>query len=384
MEASVLFISLILTGFRKLYKVFSWLWGREEVWPKNVLFHPAAFGPLVPKEKRLPVGFEQIVGQSRAIRALQEAYARQRIPNAYLFAGPAGVGKSTTAQILAKLINCEGPRADNNPCDVCASCRKIEHGNHMDVTILEPDNNIFKIKQIRGLQRALRFPPQDGRMRVITLDGVEKMNQEAANAFLKILEEPPPNNLFVLVCSNPSLLLPTILSRCQRVPFAPIERDLLQNLLVERHGFDQIRAELASGLSEGSVARAIALDSNLTSEERRFFLQGLSGLHRQPKGTTLALELAQQLKDKGDQLPLYFDLLRTWYRDLLFLCELETPARHLIHRDLQSALERHQAMLNTDQIYQAIRAIEHATHALQRRAAPLLTLENLFLSLQFM
>ena len=330
------------------------------------------------------MGFEQIVGQSRAIRALQEAYARQRIPNAYLFAGPAGVGKSTTAQILAKLINCEGPRADNNPCDVCASCRKIEHGNHMDVTILEPDNNIFKIKQIRGLQRALRFPPQDGRMRVITLDGVEKMNQEAANAFLKILEEPPPNNLFVLVCSNPSLLLPTILSRCQRVPFAPIERDLLQNLLVERHGFDQIRAELASGLSEGSVARAIALDSNLTSEERRFFLQGLSGLHRQPKGTTLALELAQQLKDKGDQLPLYFDLLRTWYRDLLFLCELETPARHLIHRDLQSALERHQAMLNTDQIYQAIRAIEHATHALQRRAAPLLTLENLFLSLQFM
>ncbi len=328
------------------------------------------------------MGFEQIVGQARAVRALQEAFARGRIPNAYLFAGPAGVGKATTANILAKLINCEGPRQDINPCDVCASCRKIEHNNHMDVSTLEPDNSTFKIKQIRELHRALRFPPQEGEMRVLTLDGVEYLNVEAANAFLKILEEPPPGNLFVLVSSNPSMLLPTILSRCQRVPFAPINRDTLQELLVERHGFDQVRAELASGLSEGSVARALALDSNMTNEERRFFLQGLWGLHRQPKGTTLALELAQQLKDKGDNLPLYFDLLRTWYRDMLFLRELEEPTRHLIHRDLQPALERHRTMLHTDQIYDAIRAIEHATYALQRRAAPLLTLENLFLTIQ--
>ncbi len=140
---------------------------------------------------------------------------------------------------------------------------------------------------------------------------------------------------------------------------------------------------MAAGLSEGSVSRALALDSKLTNEERRYFLQSLVGLHHPPQSSALALDLAQQLKDKGDSLPLYFDLLRTWYRDLLFLQELQQAKEQVIHRDLLPALERHQTFLSTDHIYRAIRTIESATTALQRRAAPLLTLENMFLTLQF-
>lgn len=328
------------------------------------------------------MGLERIVGQTRALRALQEAFARQRIPNAYLFTGPQGVGKKLAAHEMAKLINCLGPRADHNPCDLCLSCRKIEHGNHLDVSVIQPDNRTFKIAQIRELQQTLRFPPQEAKMRVLILDGVEQMNVESANAFLKILEEPPPQNLFILLSSSPSQLLPTILSRCQRVPFAPIPRDIMQALLVERHGFDQVRAELAAGLSEGSVARAIALDANLSNEDRRYFLQTLLRLHEPIQGTALALELAEQLKDKGEYLSLYFDLLRTWYRDLLFLRELRTGREQVIHRDLFAALQKHQSLVSTEQLYRAIQAIEQAIDALGRNAAPLLTLENLFLSLQ--
>lgn len=325
------------------------------------------------------MGFEEVVGQSRAVEDLQAAFARGRVPSAYLFAGPRGVGKATSAMILARLVNCLGPRSDHHPCDVCLSCRKITNGNHPDIWTVVPDKNVMKIKQIREMQRLVRFPPQEGRVRVVVLDGVEKMNIEASNAFLKTLEEPPPGNLFVLISSLPSQLLPTILSRCQRVPFAPLRRDVLSQLLVDVHGRDPVVAALAAGVSEGSVGKALELDELLAGDDRREFLRALPELHKQPQGSLIAMELAESLSKDSSKANQYLTLVRIWFRDVLFLREVPGASERVINHDLQTTLQEHAALVSTNQITEMIRMIEETEAALKRNAAPQLTLERFFL-----
>lgn len=326
------------------------------------------------------MGFEEIIGQSRAIDDLQAAFERGRIPNAYLFAGPAGIGKMSTALILARLVNCESPRSDIQPCDVCTACRKITHGNHPDIWTVEPVKSTIKIKQVREMQRLVRFAPQEGRMRIVIFDGVEKMNQESSNAFLKTLEEPPPDNLFILISSLPSQLLPTIISRCQRVPFGPIKRRPLQELLVEKHGFDPIAAELAAGISEGSVGRSLELDELLSGDERRIFLRSLPELHQGPQGALLAMELAEKMAKDLEHIEQFFTLLRIWFRDLMFVREVPDADTVLINLDLRTTLQEHAALLSTRAIVHIIRLLEQTEASLKRNAAPQLTLERFFLS----
>lgn len=326
------------------------------------------------------MGFEDIVGQQRAISDLQHAFARGRIPNAYLFAGPKGVGKASTAMILARLVNCEAVRSDHQPCDICSSCRKIIQGNHLDIWTVEATKSILRIKQIRELQSKLRHPPGEGKVRVVVLDGAEKMNQEAANAFLKTLEEPPPGNLFVLLSSQPSMLLPTILSRCQRVPFAPLRREVLAALLVSKFGFDPLRADLAAGIAEGSVGRSLLLEQMLEGEERREFLLALPSLHQYPEGVSVAMSLAEKLAKQPEQLQNYLLLMKIWFRDVLFFREVPEPESYVINKDLVLSIQTHAALLTTEQLADLIRAIEQALYHMTRNVSAQLALEQLFLS----
>ncbi|MCB9637592.1 MAG: DNA polymerase III subunit delta' [Myxococcales bacterium] len=327
------------------------------------------------------MGFSEIRGQDRALHDLHFAWQQERIPNAYLFTGPQGCGKRTTALILARRMNCLGESSSWEPCERCAACQKILHETHPDVWVVEPEKQLMRISQIREIQRMTRFAPQEGRLRVVILDQIEKMNRESANAFLKLLEEPPPNNLFVLCTASPGQILPTILSRCQRVPFAPLRRPVLSSWLEERHGIDAAQAFLLAGLAEGSPGRALQLHEHLPDDQRRSLLTALPTLHRVPSGSTVALELAERLNKVGDQLPLYLDLLRSWLRDLLMLREIGPDPNALIHQDLQEHLVQHADILSTPALFRAVQAIDQCEVALRRNAASLLTLEHLFLVL---
>lgn len=327
------------------------------------------------------MGFSEIRGQDRALHDLHFAWQQGRIPNAYLFTGPEGCGKRTTALILARKLNCLASSTSWEPCEQCAACQKILHETHPDVWGVEPEKQLMRIAQIREIQRMTRFPPQEGRLRVVILDQIERMNREAANAFLKLLEEPPPNNLFVLCTASPGQLLPTILSRCQRVPFAPLRREMLASWLTERHEIAPEQSFLLAGLAEGSPGRALQLHEHLPDDRRRALLIALPTLHRVPTGAATALELAERLNKESEQLPLYMDLLRSWLRDLLLLREIGPEPQHLIHQDLQEHLVEHAQLLSTPALFRAVRAIDQCEAALRRNAASLLTLEHLFLVL---
>lgn len=284
-----------------------------------------------------------ILHQDSAVDALRRALAGGRLHHAYLFAGPDGIGKGLAAQALAEALLCAVPRGDGDACGQCPSCRRSAARGHPDLHIVErgkkpdgaPEASI-RIDQVRALQRALSFKAYEGGRRVVLMLEPDRMNPSTANALLKTLEEPGPNTHFALVTDSPHRLLPTILSRCQRVRFGPLPRAFVAEQITTRVGLDAETADLVAGLAEGSIGRAIQLADSPLMSERAALLERADP----PTGLAAAgdlLDLAEQLARQKDALPMVFRLLRTWFRDALLVHQGFDDAA-LVHRDLADAV----------------------------------------------
>jgi DNA polymerase-3 subunit delta' len=167
------------------------------------------------------MALKDIIGQEKALRILLGTLGRNRIPSSMLMSGDTGIGKRLTALNYAKAINCSQP-VDFDCCDKCSSCRKIESGVHPDVISIFPENDEIRIDAVRKIDEMLSFKAFEGRKKIVIIDDAETMNINAANAFLKTLEEPPPDSLILLISSSPDNLPDTIKSRCMQVRFYPL------------------------------------------------------------------------------------------------------------------------------------------------------------------
>ncbi|HEY7973856.1 MAG TPA: DNA polymerase III subunit delta', partial [Ktedonobacterales bacterium] len=166
-----------------------------------------------------------VYGNQQAQARLERAVLGDAVSHAWLLTGPAGIGKTTLALEFARLLQCTGRDPDSGePCGACASCRKISHGNHPDVTVIAPkkDERTLKIEIVRDMIRMTSLTPSEGRWRIFVIPEIERMVPAGANALLKTLEEPPPQVVLLLTSSEPETLLPTVLSRCQIVPMLPL------------------------------------------------------------------------------------------------------------------------------------------------------------------
>ena len=197
------------------------------------------------------MSFADIYGQKRAINLLQADFKQGRVGHAYLFYGPAGVGKCKTAAVFAKLLNCEQPK-NLEPCGFCTACRKFSTGNFPDLAIVEPVGQSLKIEQIRALQEKIYLKSYEGKYKVIIIKEADLMTNQAANSLLKILEEPPQKTVFILLVSDLSKLPVTICSRCQLLAFTYLSDEILSKLLQEKGE----RSAAVLLLAQGSVTKA--------------------------------------------------------------------------------------------------------------------------------
>src|SRR5205809_1213774 len=175
--------------------------------------------------KYRPQTFDDLVGQAHVSRTLKNAVAQNRLAHAYLFVGPRGIGKTSTARILAKALNCvKGPTV--NPDGTCDSCREIAAGNSLDVLEIDGASN-NGVEQVRELRDNVRYAPSKGHFKIYIIDEVHMLTTAAFNALLKTLEEPPPHVKFIFATTEPQKDLPTIVSRCQRFDLHRIPANLI-------------------------------------------------------------------------------------------------------------------------------------------------------------
>jgi len=275
-----------------------------------------------------------LIGNARALAAVQRALSGGSPPHAWLFAGPAGVGKASLARWLAQAVNCaqSGVHSDERgapePCGECAQCSRIARGIHSDViivTIPPPEDGVqhkdISVDQVREIEQAVALAPFEGRTRVAIIDPADAMSAGAQNAFLKTLEEPPPNAVFVLVATREDDLLPTVRSRCRKVEFGLVAAGEIEAALRER-GADEEQARLLSRLAEGRPERALMLAADPKRlDKRRELLEEASALAGMPMADLMDLteRMARQFRERREAV---FDRLSawlSWWRDVLLV-----------------------------------------------------------------
>ena len=185
---------------------------------------------IVTARKWRPLTFASVVGQEHITNTLKNAVIHNRLHHAFLFCGPRGVGKTTTARILARAVNCTNLTAEGEPCNECDNCRGVIDGRSFDVMEIDGASNTG-VDDVRQLRENAKYPPSLGKYKMYIIDEVHMLSTNAFNALLKILEEPPPHLMFVFATTETSKVLPTIISRCQRYDFRRMELNSIINQL---------------------------------------------------------------------------------------------------------------------------------------------------------
>jgi DNA polymerase III subunit gamma/tau len=322
--------------------------------------------------KYRPQTFDDLVGQTHVSRTLKNAVAQNRLAHAYLFVGPRGIGKTSTARILAKALNCvNGPTV--TPCGVCDNCREIAAGNSLDVIEIDGASN-NSVEDVRQLRDNVRYAPAKGRYKIYLIDEVHMLSPAAFNALLKTLEEPPAHVKFIFATTEPQKVLPTILSRCQRFDLHRIPANLIAQHLQFIAGKEKITLEpaaahaIARGAEGGlrdaesmldqlvafcgeTIAEADVLNVfGFTSEQTVVDLTG----HVLRSETAGALELLYQQCESGkDMMRLMSDLIG-YLRDLLVFKAKPDALSEDVDLDLQKSLAAHAELIATDRLLELI------------------------------
>ncbi|MCD8393417.1 MAG: DNA polymerase III subunit gamma/tau [Bacteroidales bacterium] len=227
---------------------------------------------IVSARKYRPSTFGSVVGQKALTATLKNAIATHRLAHAYLFTGTRGVGKTTCARIFAKTINCEHPTADGDPCNECDSCREFNEGRSMNIIELDAASN-NSVDDIRALNEQVQVPTSSGSYRVFIIDEVHMLSNQAFNAFLKTLEEPPSYAVFILATTEKHKIIPTILSRCQIYDFSRITiTDIVDHLeyVAKQEGYTVERPALRviASKADGAMRDALSIFDQVVASSR--------------------------------------------------------------------------------------------------------------------
>src|SRR5438094_5666455 len=309
--------------------------------------------------KYRPQTFDDLVGQAHVSRTLKNAVARNRLAHAYLFVGPRGIGKTSTARILAKALNCvNGPTV--TPCGACDSCKEITGGNSLDVLEIDGASN-NGVEQVRELRDNVRYAPSKGHFKIYIIDEVHMLTSAAFNALLKTLEEPPPHVKFIFATTEPQKVLPTIVSRCQRFDLHRIPAKLIADHLQFIAGKEKITLEPAAahaiargaegGLrdAESMLDQLVAFCGEKIAENDVLNVFGFTSeqtvvdfVGRILRAETpAALELLHGQCDAGkDMMKLMSDLI-AYLRDLLVFKAKPDALKEDVEPDVQTSLARH-------------------------------------------
>jgi DNA polymerase-3 subunit delta' len=320
-----------------------------------------------------------LLGHEWAVDMLRHHLRHDGLRHAYLFAGPAGIGRRTLARRVAQALNCEKPIERGEPCRVCRACAQIDEERYPDLSVVqaETEGGVLKVEQVREARRSLTLKPYQGNFRVALFLRFQEANDSAANALLKTLEEAPAHAVLILTADQPERLLPTIVSRCEILRLRPLPVEAVAAYLMER-GADEERARLIAHISGGRAgyARKLMDDATLLEkrEERLNDLQTLL-----PSARVAKFAYADKLaKDKDAMRATILIWLSYWRDVMLRAAQAETS---LVNVDRNMEIEFLAGRLSLAAARRAVVALEKALAQMERNVNSRLLLEVLLLDL---
>ena len=327
--------------------------------------------------------WDNIIGHRWAVEHLQASMKYGRVGHAYLITGPRQVGKTTLARTFAQSLNCE-KIALERPCGQCRSCTLIGASRHPDVLEISGELSTrgvrtIKIDQIREIQQALSLTAAEARHKIALLKEFDTANTNAANAFLKTLEEPPRNVILLLTAVDADSLPQTIVSRCRSLALRPVKKNLIAVSLQERWRADEENAQFLAQLSDGRPGWAIhAVDDGTILQIRQERLAQLYEVLRLSRTDRFAL--ASDLSTEPVQLPLLLQTWLTWWRDLALIAHGKASEKSITNLDHYGKLSAAVYDWQPTQIVRSLRTTEDSVWQLEHNANARLVMENLFLT----
>jgi DNA polymerase-3 subunit gamma/tau len=357
---------------------------------------------LVLARKWRPQGFDELIGQEPIVRVLKNSIEQGKIAHAYIFSGPRGVGKTSTARILAKALNCQkGPTA--TPCGTCSFCTSIAEGYSVDVIEIDGASN-NSVNDIRDLRERVKYVPSGGRYKVYIIDETHMLSDAAFNALLKTLEEPPAHVIFVLATTASRKIPPTVLSRCQHLPFRRIPSQKIKEKLkviadTENIGISGPACELISRAADGSLRDALTiLDqlSSFSSDINESDVKDLLGIADFGLLSQLAraliegnrdsiLKIVGSLMEQGTDIRTFTKELVQFFRDMLVASVVKEPKDILdVSTEEMDILREILDKTSEDQITLILSEIMQAEIDIRNASAPRLAFEMALLKTSFL
>ena len=321
--------------------------------------------------------FKEIIGHERQIENLRNAINNNSISHSYLFEGEEGLGKKKVALAFSKSLLCQ--EQGDQACNTCSSCIKFDSENHPDFKLISANKKgTIVIEEVEKIIKGVSTAPFEGKRKVFIIDDSHRMNMEAMNTLLKTLEEPPSFMNIILISSYSNKLLSTILSRCQRIRFYPIENSQIIKLLEENKSLDPAQASFIADFSKGSIGKSIELsESEDFFDKRDGVIQIIDNILK--GDDTRALSSVKFFNDNKDDIEAILDIILYWFRDLLIFKELGNTAL-IINKDKIEILSK-QSSIDFNKINGIIEKIEQTRVNINSNVNFALSIETMLLKI---
>lgn len=300
--------------------------------------------------------FSDIIGHEDIVKHFKSSIELSKVSHAYILNGEKGVGKKTLASVVAKSLQCESGEAD--PCGKCKSCLQVETGNQPDIIWVKHEKpNVISVDEIRTqLVNDIDLKPYSSRYKIYIVPDSQMMNQQAQNALLKTLEEPPEYAIIMLLTNNVDKFLPTILSRCIVLNFKPVEPLHMMEYLVSNIGVDQEKARFCTDFAQGNLGKAVRLaispDYNEIREDSVRLLRRISDMEMD--------EIIQAVKNMGKyklDIADYIDIMTMWFRDILMVKISNSPNKIIFKHEF-STMKKQASRMSYEGIEKILEAMD--------------------------